>query len=211
MRYLTPDEKAAHITDWMRCREEYAADVERAKREPEFYAERFGGYQCGAVDLESPDPLPGSGFPDPAVYALTDRLNAIDGICVVQSCSGHLHPGETQGMQAMWSGQLWLRVDESMAKAVTARAYELVARPQIEHVQRIFHESWGDLIDVIFDGMNRGRERFNESAEAIASFFECVVRDAPAGEAGQRAVDRAARRKRDAAADAGADDLAGEG
>lgn len=146
-RYLTEHEKKAEVARWL----EYRSDP--ANQAPDG---QMGGY----------------GYPDPAIFPLTDALNAIDGVMTDQSCAGHLHPGEIVGEDTYWHAQLWLRLSEPMMEAFTREAYRLLESPLIERVQRIFHPDIGDVADIVFHGSERGK--LDDSGALIVAFFESL-------------------------------------
>ena len=143
-RYLTDEEKLIEVARWI-------------------------VYRSDATNQAPPDQEGGWGYPDPDVFELTDMLNAIEGVLTDQSCAGHLHSGETPGETSMWDGKLWLRLSEPMMERFTADAYRLYESPTIERLQRIFHRDVGDIVEIIFQGNNRGK--LAESGAAIVAFF----------------------------------------
>lgn len=143
-RYLTEHEKTAEVARWL----EYRSDPS---------------------NQPPPGQEGGHGYPDPAIFPLTDALNAIDGVLTDQSCAGHLHPGEVVGEDAYWHAQLWLRLSEPMMEAFTDHVYTLLESPLIERCQRIFHPDVGDLVDIVFHGSERGK--LDESGAGIVRFF----------------------------------------
>lgn len=146
-RYLTDDEKRIEVADWLGHRSTPGAQP------PPDIAPHPGGY----------------GYPDPDIFDLTDRLNDLPGVLTIQSCAGHLHPGEVPGETAMWSGQLWLRLSEPLLRAFFERGWDLLSHPTIERCWVILHPDLGYVVDIVFDGNNRGR--LAESSEVILTFF----------------------------------------
>jgi hypothetical protein len=143
-RYLTDDEKQAEVARWLADR-------------------------SGPENQAPPGQGGGCGYPDPDIFPLTDALNALPGVLTDQSCAGHLHPGEEPGEDALWSGQLWLRLSEPMMARFTEHAYQLLESPTVERCTRIFHQDIGDVADIVFLGNERGK--LAESAAAILAFF----------------------------------------
>jgi len=150
-RFLTPEEKRDHLDTWRRLR----ADFEHQRR-----------------DLEG-EFLGGRGYPDLAVYELTDRLNAIDGVCTVQSCAGHrqLAPSD-DAEERVWNGQVWLRLSEVMMEWFLRSVYTLSSTSEIERVQLIFDRWGGDVVDIVFQGMNKGPVQLARSSDLVVWFFE---------------------------------------
>lgn len=129
-RYLTPAEKAQEIERWMRLRAE---------------AERDGF--TGESDRKG-----GHGYVDRGVLALTDALNAIEGVCTLQSCEGHEY-SNGDGTRTSGAGGIWIWLDEPLARAFYRRASDLAEEPSIEQVALL----WGrgrsrEIIDLIFAG-----------------------------------------------------------
>jgi hypothetical protein len=95
----------------------------------------------------------GTGWPDPEIFEWCDRVNALPGVCTLQSCAGHKHPeGHT------WNGQLWLWLDAPTSRAFNGRAYRLVHHwPLIERVNRMYHDDGREIADVIFRGAGTGQ------------------------------------------------------
>lgn len=150
-RQLTPLLKAQTLERW----EETKADFERQR-------------QAGTL----PAVTGGLGYPDPEVYELCDRLNRIDGIVTVQSCSGHCHEGEEV---SLWSGQLWIRLNTAMRNAYVTWAPELLETKQIERAGLLFSHDDGDVADIIFAGLNVDQDTLSASAEAIVQFFTTLA------------------------------------
>lgn len=146
-RYLTDDEKTAEVARWLAYRSSPEAQPPESISEPG-----------------------GMGYPDPDIFALTDALNQIDGVLTIQSCAGHLHPGQEADEHAMWSGKLWLRLVEPLMALFTERVYELLEQPTIETCERIFLRGVGDIAEVYFQGNDRGK--LAESSAVILSFFK---------------------------------------
>lgn len=153
MKFLTADEKDFHLANW--------------------HAVRSGERPAGD--------LAGLGWPDLEIYELTDRLNAIDGLCTVQSCSGH-----PRARIREWSapGQLWIRLNEAQFQHTLAHVDELIARQPVtvqngkpfcenqDHwsVSYLFERQDG-VLDLKFPGLDVGPEALAESSDIIAGFF----------------------------------------
>ncbi len=129
-RYLTGDAKQPIIREW---------EVKKLSERP------------------SDDPG-GHGYPDPEIYGLCDVLNAIPGVCTLQSCSGH----------GMVGGHLWLWLSIDLSDQFNHWAHVLARMEGIEFVQRKYTE-WGQEITAIkFDG------RFEEASNSIVVFFQAL-------------------------------------
>lgn len=118
------------------------------------------------------NPLPsdvrgGQGHPDRDMFPWTDRLNQIRGVCTIQSCAGHsLHGGNI--MES--TGNLWIRVSEPMWKRFLWAVPYLAANPLIDRLRLMFLHGRGDIIDINFQGNERGQ--LAESMGIICEFFE---------------------------------------
>ncbi len=111
-----------------------------------------------------PEARGGEGWIDPEVLPLVDALNAIPGVCTIQSCSGHARESYVT------DGQLWLRLDESTTRAVDARIGELLAHDVIHRVTRqyAFHNGSEphEFLDIRFTG-----ERVADVQRVLVAFF----------------------------------------
>lgn len=95
-------------------------------------------------------PSDSAGGPDAAVVPWCARLNAIQGVCTLQSCAGHIENGY------LHSGHIWLWLDQAKSVEWDRRAYELAAARTIERVTRIY-SSWGQEVHCVeFQGEERG-------------------------------------------------------
>ena len=142
-KWLTPDEKAQHVAEWVALRQ--------------------------APGLDAPD-RGGLGFPDPEIFELTDRLNAMVGICTVQSCAGH----KPRPQSGWYKGQLWIRPTYDVYTVFVRGAPFLERCDLIEQFSVLWkrHEC-GPVIDIIFDGNETGS--LDQSAEFLVEFFHIVV------------------------------------
>ena len=124
-------------------------------------------WECHKAASPRPAGDPGGhGYPDPEMILWCDRLNAIPGICTLQSCSGH-GPDE-QGYRS--SGHLWLRMSEPLAHTFHRRAFELSEHPAMERVSLIY-QSWGhEVVELVFRGVADGM--LDESMSVIARWLE---------------------------------------
>lgn len=155
LRVLTPDAKIEIMQDWQVAKVEFV------------YAKGRG---------EVPEMTGGLGYPDPDIYNLVDALNMIDGICVMQSCSGHLHPGEKPGENAMWSGELWIAMSAMTRTAYVASIHRLLLYNCIEMARLIFLRDHQDVASIIFDGLNKCQDDFEYSQHCILKFFREIGR-----------------------------------
>ena len=118
--------------------------------------------------LSQPRPAedqPGRGYPDTDMIPWCDRLNALRGVCTVQSCAGHRYADGTRT-----SGGIWLRLDCARAEAFCLGAFELAKRtPHIERVS-MRYASWGQEI-VIIDFAGNEHGLLAESLEIVTGFI----------------------------------------
>jgi hypothetical protein len=128
----------------------------------------------------------GLGYPDPEMYAFCDALNAIPGVCTMQSCSGHRveyeqgEPGRPieQVGPTLWSGVLWIKLDRTLHARFVDQAWWLADLSSVERVGLLLGE-WcdGDVAEVVFIGLNGGAtradglERLQVAQRAIVRFF----------------------------------------
>ncbi len=91
------------------------------------------------------------GNPDPAIFLLTNALNALDGVCTVQSCAGHRRG------QAIDAAHIWLRTSAPVFNAMLRSAPQLVEHDEIEELAvRYGRTASGPIIEIIFAGSERG-------------------------------------------------------
>jgi len=184
-RFLTPEEKAIQLARWEALKAEFADALAAG--------ELLMQHEDGSKINVFGEDLSGRGFPDPETYALCDELNTIEGICTIQSCSGHrvayaedgtvMANGEVVG-PTLWAAQLWLRLSRPMRDLVIERGDMLKALPGIERVQLMFAD-WGDTLDIVFDGLNAGADyadglrKLQASGRAIREFLKRMEAIAP--------------------------------
>lgn len=78
---------------------------------------------------------PDGDLADPGIRPLMDRLNAIEGVCTVQSCIGHAKPSTTTpGATYVENGCVEMRLDERATKAFYAGMPRLRAIPRVDDV-----------------------------------------------------------------------------
>ena len=103
------------------------------------------------------------------------KLNAIPGVCTVQSCAGHGNPSSVES-----PGHVWVRLDRAMSAAFDAKALELAAHTKlIERVARIY-APWGqEVASITFAGNERGL--LTDSMRLIVTFFRSLAEEIAAG------------------------------
>ena len=148
-RYLTPDEKISEMRMWAESR------------------------HLGVINVG--DEHGGHGYPDAPIFALCDRLNAIEGICTVQSCAGHRVQAADGSGEHLYCGQLWRRMDEERSAWMLGNAMRLALDPLIEGVALRFQDYGHEVWDVKFRGRERGT--LAESSELLSRFFAEVPTD----------------------------------
>ena len=94
----------------------------------------------------------GKGYPDPEILSFCDWINTFNGMCTLQSCTGH-PPRAGQGASA---GVLWVWLDREYTDLFRLRVYDLVQHPLIEKVQHVYAR-WGEFAEIIFKGNESGQ------------------------------------------------------
>lgn len=133
-RYLTPSAKERELVFW-----------EEKKRD---FASRHRSTCLG-----------GMGYPDPEIYGACDRLNALPGVCTLQSCAGHGH-----------AGQIWLWLDVPTSAAFDREAPALAASPLIERLRKLWLPEGQEIVDVEF----KSGHHFTEATDSIVAFFAAL-------------------------------------
>lgn len=111
--------------------------------------------------------LAGRGWPDPEIIPLCDALNALPGVCTLQSCAGHA-AGSRHRPNGEF-GLLWLWLDEGTSQELDRFGNVLARLPGIETVSKRYAD-WGQEITAIeFDG------RFEEACKSIVIFFSALA------------------------------------
>ena len=114
--------------------------------------------------LESP-PISGPGAPDLEIVPWCEKINALVGVCTIQSCAGH--GPDKRGYRS--SGHLWLRFDEQLTHRLNGRAFGLARLSAIERIS-IIYQPWGkEVVEIEFKGNPYGM--LDESLGAILSFL----------------------------------------
>lgn len=105
------------------------------------------------------------GDPDPDIVPWCNRINALQGICTLQSCAGHRDNGNI----VTRPGHLWLWMDRLTSKIFDASAFELARHRNVERVERLY-TAWGqEIASITFAGNER--DRLAESMQAILVFL----------------------------------------
>lgn len=135
----------------------------------------FAAYRSdpGNYRTVHPEAKGGEGWIDPEVLALVDALNALEGVCTVQSCCGHRWPipGDPDGAERVHRGQLWLRLSEGVSRRFEERVGELLAHDVILRVSKLYaYEGMTEpheVHDLLFkDGA------VDEACRVIVTFFQ---------------------------------------
>lgn len=127
------------------------------------------------VDLRSPSEPGGDGTQDPEVLPLCDRINALDGLCTVQSCSGHRQ--RQPGGKSAWASEacVWLRVSCAWHDALLSAGFDLAALRNVYDVAAHFDRVDGAVWRINFAGLDveeRPTQTVKESVDRLARFFE---------------------------------------
>jgi hypothetical protein len=111
-----------------------------------------------------------SGTPDTEIIGFTDLVNAIPGVCTIQSCAGHLSFEAKAEERLVSPAHVWLRVTEPIHKVILETAPDLVSHDLIEEVNLRFGRcDEGPIVEIIFAGRERGM--LDVSAELIVAFL----------------------------------------
>lgn len=160
-RHLTPEAKVRELLAWERARTEFLAGPP---------PDRFIG---------------GHGYHDPPIFPHVDALNAIDGVCTLQSCSGHrctaashcswcaentdITAGGDEGAHVS-SGQLWLWLSGRMSRRFHQRVFYLAMQPLVEKVSVHYHVEGKEIVDLVFRGHGTGE--LDSAMRVIVPFFQ---------------------------------------
>jgi hypothetical protein len=153
-RWLTPWDKMREVANWDETKRDFAtrADI--------------------------PDhPLGGYGYPDPEIYAVCDRLNALPGVCTLQSCAGHERAND-DGSKYVYAGQLWLWLDMKRAAAFERVAPTLAASPLVERLRKLWLRDGREVVDVEFTS----GDQFTAATKLICRFFAELARGRAGGD-----------------------------
>lgn len=145
-RYLTPEGKVAEL--------EYWRSAQRTSVRP-------------------PGDAGGHGFVDPEIVPWCDVLNAIDGVCTLQSCCGHRTPSADGEGDHVWNGQVWLWLSEPLAMAVYKHIGSLGRSALFDSVALLFGKGQGEreVLDVTFVPKPGNMDR---AMKALADFLRTV-------------------------------------
>ncbi len=121
-----------------------------------------------------------SGFPDPDVFLLCDQINAMPGICTVQSCAGHRKP--CPDGESAWASEahVWVRLDVRIEPAFDYAAFDLAGQPNIYGVGKRYCPTDGAVATVDFAGLDvagtdeHRQAALQDSMERVARFFAFV-------------------------------------
>lgn len=107
----------------------------------------------------------GPGDPDPGIVPWCEQINAIHGVCTLQSCAGH-EAGEDGSRSA---GHFWLWLSSDKASSFKQRAFELARNAVIEKISTIYQPCGQEVVLIEFRGIPDGQ--LEESGQAIVSFL----------------------------------------
>lgn len=115
----------------------------------------------------------GEGAIDHEVLPLCDALNAIDGVCTLQSCCGHVNRHDYP-----YPGSLWIRLSEEMMRRFEVSLADLLRHDVIERLAKLYSYT-GDrlpheIVEIKFWGEPQGR--MDEAHATIAGFFEGLAK-----------------------------------
>jgi hypothetical protein len=139
---------------------------------PREKAEELSGWLAARAAASDPS-YPGT--PDPDIYGLVDALNALPGVCTVQSCSGH-GPEERKADGGITPGRVWLRLSARVFRRFERHVAHLIAGPGVEEASVRYgraRDGAPPVVDIVFAGKERGH--LAESGAAILDFFERIA------------------------------------
>lgn len=108
-----------------------------------------------------------NGYPDPAIIPLCDQINALDGVCTLQSCAGHV---VEDGL--LRSGHLWLWMSRRKSREFDHRAFQLSRRPLMERIGKIYGKDGREITSLTFAGEER--DLLAESGALILRFLRSL-------------------------------------
>ncbi len=111
----------------------------------------------------------GFGYVDPDIVPLCDALNLLPGVCTMQSCAGHSSK-DSDG--PIYSGTLWLRLNQRMTYRFEEQAHRLATEPVIDRVGKIYWKDGKETVTVTFKGNESGL--LAESGSAVLGFFRAL-------------------------------------
>lgn len=110
----------------------------------------------------------GVGWPDPEMLPWVEKINRIDGLCTLQSCSGHAN--KDKGHWA--AGRLWLWMAREKWEAFQGLALDLAQEPTIERVASLYQPYGRVVIDLTFEGLACGT--LEESMDIILKYLQSM-------------------------------------
>jgi hypothetical protein len=132
---------ALHVSrfTWIQPGERFLTEAEKARTLAQFRSVRATAKFGEGAD----------GWLDQDVLTLCDRLNALSGVCTVQSCSGH--PMTERGAPPL-SGQVWLRLSEWLATLLfdSDIVQALAAQTCIYKVARVYLPHGPEVLWIVF-------------------------------------------------------------
>jgi tRNA(Phe) wybutosine-synthesizing methylase Tyw3 len=91
--------------------------------------------------------LSGAGAPDPDIVEWVEGVNALPGICTLQSCQGHVR-GEVRE-----AGHIWLWLSDPAYRRFESAVYDLVESDLVEEVRVLYgREKRKRVVCVVFKG-----------------------------------------------------------
>jgi len=122
------------------------------------------GERISALPTDVPGEGDPRGFPDPLMIEWCRRINALKGVCTVQSCSGHR---ASDG--AFYSGHLWLRMSRGVSDRFERQAFNLAGQRGIERVSKLYMHGGEEVIVLEFQGQEH--DRLDSSMGAVLRFL----------------------------------------
>lgn len=126
-------------------------------------------WHAGKLRVRPPGDHGGHGFADPEIFDTCDRLNALPGVCTLQSCAGH---GYDLALDlAEYPGNVWLWLDLPTARAFELKVLELArVTSLIERVSKHWQPDGQEVVSINFAGQQT--PYFTVATDLIVTFFE---------------------------------------
>jgi hypothetical protein len=128
----------------------------------------------------------GPGFLDEEMLPHLDRLNALEGICTVQSCTGHIKDNTLKREEG--PGCLWLRLSRDMRDSFEENLSVLEEQFKKQFEGILYANFWAEMLygrqyvevpgeerpvlALSFPGKNLSEQAFETSMKIIVDFFE---------------------------------------
>lgn len=132
-------------------------------------ADVLNSWQKVQLELPTSSGSGGRGYPDDDIIPWCERLNAIPGVCTLQSCAGHAIADGGVSEPA----HLWLWLDRETSAAFDSAVFTLATKTAfIERIGKFYMPWMQEVVTITFAGNERGL--LHHSMCAILAFFESL-------------------------------------